>query len=139
MLTLSERERAFLMRRRGGHLATADRTASPHLIPVCFAVSSHKLYSAIDEKPKRGVLLKRLRNIAENPRVAFLADHYEEDWSRLGWVTIDGCAELLEGGREHEAAKALLKDRYAQYASMKLGTVISIEISRVRSWGNLDG
>jgi PPOX class probable F420-dependent enzyme len=139
MLTLSERERAFLMRRRVGHLATADRSASPHLIPVCFAVSSHRLYSAIDEKPKRGGLLKRLRNIAENPRVAFLADHYQEDWSRLGWVTIDGCAALLEEGREHEAAKALLTDRYAQYASMKLGTVISIEIASVRSWGNLDG
>jgi hypothetical protein len=53
-------------------------------------------------------------------------------------VTIDGCAVLLEGGREHDAAKALLKDRYAQYASMRLGTVISIEIARVRSWGNLD-
>jgi len=136
---MSELERAFLMRRRVGHLATADRSASPHLIPVCFAVSSHRLYSAIDDKPKRGELLKRLRNIAENPRVAFLADHYDEDWSRLGWVMIDGCAVLLEGGREHDAAKALLKDRYAQYASMNLGTVISIEIARVRSWGNLDG
>ena len=139
MLTLSELERAFLMRRRVGHLATADRSASPHMIPVCFAVSSHGLYSAIDEKPKRGGLLKRLRNIAENPRVAFLADRYDEDWSRLGWVMIDGRAELLEGGREHDAAKALLKDRYAQYALMNLGTVISIEIARVRSWGNLDG
>ena len=139
MLTLSELERAFLLRRRVGHLATADRSASPHLIPVCFAVSSHRLYSAVDEKPKRGGLLKRLRNIAENPRVAFLADRYDEDWSRLGWVTINGCAMLLEGGREHEAAKALLKDRYAQYGSMTLGTVISIEIASVRSWGNLDG
>ena len=113
MLTLSELERAFLLRRRVGHLATADRSASPHLIPVCFAVSSDRLYSAIDEKLKSGGLLKRLRNIAENPRVAFLADHYDEDWSRLGWVMIDGRAGLLEGGREDEAAKELLKDRYA--------------------------
>src|ERR1700692_789175 len=117
MLALSELERVFLMRCRIGHLATADRSASPHLIPVCFAVSSHRLYSAIDEKPKRGRSLKRLRNIAENPRVAFLADHYDEDWSRLGWVMIDGRAALLDEGREHEAAKALLKGRYAQYAS----------------------
>jgi PPOX class probable F420-dependent enzyme len=139
MLAPSGPERAFLLRRRIGHLATADRSASPHLIPVCFAVSHDRLYSAIDEKPKRLGLLKRLHNISENPCAAFLADRYDEDWSRLGWVMIEGRAELLEAGREHDAAMTLLRDRYAQYASMNLGTVISIEIVRVRSWGNLDG
>jgi PPOX class probable F420-dependent enzyme len=135
---LSEIERAFLMRRRIGHLATADLSGSPHLVPVCFVVSPDRLYTAVDEKPKRGGLLKRLRNILENPRVAFLADHYDENWSRLGWVMVNGRALLLEQGPEQARANALLENRYEQYARMNLGTVIAIEIVHVRSWGDLN-
>ena len=139
MSVLSEIERAFLMRSRIGHLATADLSGSPHLVPVCFVVSPGRLYTAIDEKPKRGGLLKRLRNISENPRVAFLADHYDADWSRLGWVMIDGVASILEKVSEQERPLVLLRNRYPQYASMNLGPVIAVKIIRVRSWGNLHG
>jgi PPOX class probable F420-dependent enzyme len=138
MAGLAERERAFLLRCRVGHLATADRSASPHLVPVCFAVLGDRLYSSIDQKPKRGGLLKRLRNIAENPRVVILADRYEEDWSRLGWVMVHGIASILEDGPEWEKALDALAQRYSQYRSMTLGTVIAVEILRARSWGNLD-
>ena len=135
---LSAAERAFLSRRRTGCLATADRAGKPHLVPVCFAVADDALYTAIDEKPKTGSALKRLTNILENPAVAFLADHYEEDWSRLGWVRLDGTAELLPGGIERDSAIRLLRSRYPQYASMQLSTVMAIRIAHVRSWGELE-
>ena len=40
---LSERERQFLANCRVAHLATADRHAVPHVVPVCFAVRGNTL------------------------------------------------------------------------------------------------
>lgn len=135
---LSETERTFLVRRRIGHLATAGHSGKPHLVPVCFVADAEALYTAIDEKPKSGHFLKRVQNILENPNVAFLADHYEEDWSQIGWVRIDGTAELLSDGPQRDRAIQLLRSRYEQYEAMELSAVIAIRIIQVRSWGNLN-
>src|SRR5580700_3009786 len=108
---LSERERRFLADRMVAHLATADARAVPHVVPVCFAIGDDTLYITIDEKPKRvtATRLKRLTNIAENPSVAVVADRYDADWTRLGWVMLRGRAETLSGGSEHARAQALLR------------------------------
>jgi PPOX class probable F420-dependent enzyme len=137
---LSEEHSRFLASRRVGHLATADARAMPHLVPVCFAVAESSVYITIDQKPKGNPLaLKRLRNIVENPATAFVADRYDEDWSRLGWIMLRGPAEILTGGPEHDRAQALLRSRYPQYRGMQLDDlpVIAIRMARVTSWGNL--
>ena len=137
---LSEHEARFLASRRVGYLATADRRAVPHLVPVCFVASEAALYITIDQKPKGDVgALKRLRNIIENPVAAFVADRWDEDWSRLGWVMLRGPAEILADGAEHDRAQALLRSRYRQYQGMELAglPVIAIRIERVTSWGDL--
>jgi len=138
---LSDRERRFLATRRVGHLATADERGFPHVVPVCFAISEDTLYVTIDEKPKRsgGARLKRVRNIEQNPNVAFVADRYDDDWTLLGWVMVRGRAEILIGGSEHDAAQALLRVRYPQLAAMEIGklAVIALRLERVTSWGNL--
>ena len=67
---------------RVARLATADAGGRPHLVPVVFAVEGDRVYSVVDAKPKRTTALRRLRNVAENPCVALLVDHYEEDWAR---------------------------------------------------------
>jgi PPOX class probable F420-dependent enzyme len=137
---LSEHQARFLAGRRVGYLATADARATPHLVPVCFVVSDGALYITIDQKPKGDPrALKRLRNIIENPAAAFVADRYEEDWTRLGWVMLRGPAEILGDGVEHDRAQALLRSRYPQYRGMELDglPVIAIRIERVTSWGNL--
>jgi PPOX class probable F420-dependent enzyme len=137
---LSEVQARFLARRRVGHLATADGRGTPHLVPVCFAVSEGALYITIDQKPKGDFrTLKRLRNITENPVAAFVADRWNEDWTRLGWVMLRGPAEILADGDEHDRAQKLLRSRYSQYRGMELDTlpVIAIRIERVTSWGNL--
>src|SRR5262247_4554155 len=125
---LSEREREFLADRRVAYLATADRRAAPHVVPVCFALHGETLYITVDDKPKRvsGRALKRIRNIAENPAVAVVADRYDEDWTRLGWVMLHGRAEILTEGTEHDAAQALLRSRYTQLASMQIARLAVI-------------
>ena len=137
---LSEQQARFLASCRVGHLATADARATPHLVPVCFVVSEGALYITIDQKPKGDPrALKRLKNIIENPVGAFVADRYDEDWTRLGWVMLRGPAEILAQGAEHDRAQALLRSRYRQYQGMELAglPVIAIRIARVTSWGNL--
>ena len=138
---LSARERAFLDGRRIGHLATADRSAVPHVVPVCFGLAEDRLYITIDQKPKRdrGRPLKRLSNITDNPRVAIVFDRYDEDWRRLAWVMLHGRAEILAAGSEHDRAQSLLRSRYRQLDAMQIGQlpVIAIDIERVASWGDL--
>ncbi len=138
---LSDRERRFLASRMVGHLATADAGANPHVVPVCFVLSDSTLYITIDEKPKRshGAPLKRVRNILENPSIAFVADRYAADWTMLGWVMLRGRAEILAGGSEHARAQALLRARYPQLNAMRIAElpVIAVRLERVTSWGNL--
>jgi PPOX class probable F420-dependent enzyme len=139
VLMLSSAELAFLAARRIGYLASADRRAVPHVVPVCFAVADDALYVAIDEKPKSGRPLKRLRNIVDNPAVAVVVDRYDEDWTRLGWVMLRGRAEILGGGTEHDEAQAVLRLRYPQLRAMRIADrpVIALRIERTTSWGDL--
>ena len=138
---MRDEERRFLDHIRVGHLATADATAVPHVVPVCFAVTGMTLYIAIDGKPKRGPAagLKRLRNIAENAAAAVVVDRYDEDWTRLGWVMLRGRAEILSGGDEHRSAQAVLCARYAQLRAMQLdgNPIIALRIETTTSWGDL--
>jgi len=124
---------------RVARLATVDARGSPHVVPVCFASAGGRLYTPLDEKPKRTPpeRLQRARNIAANPNVQLLIDRYEEDWSRLAFVQLRGKAALLHpGAAEHSSAVAALREKYRQYQTMALETlpVIKIEVERVLTW-----
>jgi PPOX class probable F420-dependent enzyme len=136
---LTDAARRFLESRRVAHLATADAHGAPHVVPVCFVLAEAMLYITIDDKPKSGAPLKRLRNITENPTIAVVADRYDEDWTRLGWVMVQGPAEILAGGTEHDTAQALLRARYPQLAAMDIARlpVIALRIAHAASWGDL--
>ena len=139
---LTNQTRGFLDNRRVARFATADLGGQPHVVPICYAVSNDTAYFTIDEKPKRstGKPLKRISNLQQNPHVALVVDRYDEDWTQLGWVMVQGKAALLEGGKEHTKAQRLLKARYPQLEGMQIGDlpVIAIRIKRVVSWGKLD-
>jgi PPOX class probable F420-dependent enzyme len=139
---LTDRERRFLLAERVARLATADAAGRPHVVPVCYALDGDTVYFTIDEKPKRrpGARLKRLANLRANPVAALVADRYDEDWSRLGWVMVQGRAEVLDAGPEHDAAQMCLRARYPQLAAMRIEglPVVAVRIEHVASWGRLE-
>jgi PPOX class probable F420-dependent enzyme len=134
----TEPELDFLNRTRVGRLATADGAGQPHVIPVVFATDGQKLYTPLDDKPKRVApsQLKRVRNLLENPKVAFVADEYDEDWTRLAWVLVKGTGTMVEKGEAHATGIRLLQEKYPQYERMPLKDrpVIVITPSHVTSW-----
>ncbi len=120
-VSLTDDQRAFAERQRIGHLATADLSGVPHVVPVCFAIVGDLFYFVIDEKPKRDPhRLRRLRNIVENPSVALVLDQYDEDWTRLAFLLVHGHAELVTDRNEYGKGLERLRHRYPQYVNMDL-------------------
>ncbi len=137
-----ERVRDFLTHARIARLATADIAGVPHNVPLCFWFDgARRFYFVIDEKPKRLTRggLKRMRNIAANPQVALVIDHYEEDWSRLAYVLVHGVARLVDDPGPYEMVLRSLRDKYPQYRAMALdparNPMVVIEAARVHQWG----
>ena len=127
--------RERVMAARVARLATVGVSGAPHLVPFCFAGEGDVLYSAVDAKPKRTGRLQRLRNTARDPRVSVIVDHYEEDWTRLWWVRLDGHARQLPSGPEAERATALLVAKYPQYQERPpAGPVLRIDVERWTGW-----
>ncbi|HEY2663026.1 MAG TPA: TIGR03668 family PPOX class F420-dependent oxidoreductase [Candidatus Binataceae bacterium] len=134
--------RDFIDRARVAHLATASAGGAPHNIPLCFAFDGARFYFAIDQKPKRqnGLMIKRMRNIAENPKVALVIDHYEENWHELAYVLVFGRAAVIAAGAEYQTLLACLRKKYSQYRTMDLeaqrNPIVRIEPESVHVWGS---
>ncbi|MEV4264191.1 TIGR03668 family PPOX class F420-dependent oxidoreductase [Kribbella sp. NPDC049584] len=124
--------RARVAAARVGRLATVGSDLRPHVVPVTYAVHGDELFIGIDQKPKTTTALKRLRNIAGNERVAVLVDEYDEDWTHLWWVRVDGVARVVASDA---AAVALLVAKYPQYeADPPRGPVIAIRADGWSGW-----
>lgn len=120
---------------RVARLASRTPQGAPHLVPVTFSLEGDTVWWVVDDKPKRTRALARLANIAADPRVSLLVDHYEEDWEALWWVRADGVATLEV--EEHEARRALslLGARYEPYrARPPGGPVVRVDVYRWRWW-----
>jgi PPOX class probable F420-dependent enzyme len=160
----SEEARRRFAAARVARLATAGADGAPHLVPIVFAVARagdrDLIYSVVDAKRKRTVALRRLVNVAANPAVSVLVDHYEEDWGALWWARADGVGRVLgerdtkadadadadagagadadagagagSDAEESERAIALLARRYPQQRAV--GAVLAIEVRRWSGW-----
>jgi PPOX class probable F420-dependent enzyme len=135
-----ESARALFAKARVARLASVGEDGAPHVVPIVFALDGDLLYSAVDHKPKRTRRLRRLANIAANPRLSLLADHYEEDWTRLWWARADGVGRIVEAGVEFERAVGALVERYEQYAGQPpAGPAIVVEIGHWSGWSAAEG
>jgi PPOX class probable F420-dependent enzyme len=147
---LTQAELDFLAAARTAVLGTTAPDGRPRLVPICFAHGGTeipiRIYTPLDEKPKRAPDphdLARVRDIMANPLVSLIVDRWSEDWTALGWLRIDGRADLVEPGDtrslEHPSAVASLRLKYPQYADHRLEArpLIRVVVERARSWGNL--
>ena len=120
-----------LAQARIGRLATVTPEGRPHVVPVCFALHDGRIYTAVDAKPKATRALQRLENVRAHGRASLLVDHYEEDWTQLWWVRVDGAAAI----EDSEPGLDALTAKYAQYRDQRpAGPLIAIAPERWRSW-----
>jgi PPOX class probable F420-dependent enzyme len=116
-------------------LGTTRESGSPHVVPITFAVETESVYSMVDQKPKSTTALQRLANIAAHPAASLLVDHYEDDWTRLWWVRVDGTAAVSDDVATLTTARTLLQSKYPQYRDQPPdGPVISVTITGVTWW-----
>ncbi|MBI2167974.1 MAG: TIGR03668 family PPOX class F420-dependent oxidoreductase [Actinobacteria bacterium] len=124
---------------RVARLATTAADGQIRIVPCAFALVGAAVddvvYSAVDHKPKQTRELARLRDIEERPAVALLIDHYEDDWTQLWWVRLQGRGRVLRAGDERELAVARLTTKYPQYQAQHLdGPVIAVDVDTWRGW-----
>jgi PPOX class probable F420-dependent enzyme len=118
-----------------GRLATVRSDGHPHVVPICFVITDDVVYSAVDHKPKRHRHLQRVSNITATGTASLLVDEYDDDWSRLWWVRLDGRARLVDDAAEAELAIRLLSDKYPQYRDQPpSGPVLAVEVERWVGW-----
>jgi PPOX class probable F420-dependent enzyme len=91
-----------------------DEEGAPRVLPVTFALAEGRIWSAIDQKPKRTREPARVRLLRRNPRVALTVDRYSDDWDQLAWVQVLGRIEILNLA-EGPAGLAALTAKYEQY------------------------
>jgi PPOX class probable F420-dependent enzyme len=134
---------------RLARLATVDLECKPHLVPVVYVYDNDRdfYFIPIDEKTKRSrpENLKRVKNIKENPNVALLIDEYNEDWTRLYFIMIQGRASIIGGKKKldqnemslFKKAHNLLRNKYPQYQKIGIGKYgILIIPQKVIAWKN---
>jgi PPOX class probable F420-dependent enzyme len=144
---LTDDDRALLADARRAILATIAPDGHARLVPVCFVVdpASPVLYTPLDDKPKAvddPTALARVRDIAGDDRASVLVDRWDEDWTRLAWLRLDGRAALLApDDARHPGIVAALRARYPQYATHRLETrpIIAITVERATRWSVANG
>jgi len=146
MAGLSRKQFTAFNEARTAVLATVSTDDRPRTVPICFVLGiapdgAPAVYSPIDDKPKIDedpLALARVRDISARPAVSLLIDRWDEDWTRLGWLRVEGRAKVID---PHPDVVAALRAKYPQYADHRLESrpMIQITIERVRSWGTLAG
>ena len=131
----AEEMRERVERARSGVLSTVTAEGRPHAVPCCFVLYGDLVYSAVDAKPKSTLALRRLDNLAANPAACLLVDRYDDDWSKLWWIRVDGTARVLIDCDERDHALDLLAAKYHQYQETRPpGPVIALDITAWRAW-----
>jgi PPOX class probable F420-dependent enzyme len=109
MAALDGRLARFVAAQRCVHVATADPTGRPHVVPISPILDDGRVCFASERDTKK------VRNILANPVVALSFDEYTEDWPALRLVVIHGEADVLSAGPEFSRLRGLLYRKYAQY------------------------
>ncbi len=121
---------------RVAHLGLLDDRRRPRVLPVTFAVAEDRIWSAVDDKPKRvaGEELARVRFLRANPLAALTVDRYADDWADLAWVQILGTVEILQASRAPAALAGLIA-KYEPYRRLPpSGPLLALKPERCLYW-----
>jgi PPOX class probable F420-dependent enzyme len=123
---------------RVARLGMVDLEGAPRVLPVTFAVAEGRIWSAIDQKPKRAGEPARLRFLRREPRAALTVDRYSDEWEELAWVQVLGRVEIVdatEGGVGIEALRA----KYEPYRDQAPpGPLLALRPERYLWWRAAD-
>ena len=115
-----------------------DEKGAPRVLPVTFAVAEGRIWSAIDDKPKRAGEPARLRFLRRDPRAALTVDRYSDDWDELAWVQVLGSVRILDVA-EGADGLAALSAKYEQYREeAPPGPLLALEPERYLWWRAAD-
>jgi nitroimidazol reductase NimA-like FMN-containing flavoprotein (pyridoxamine 5'-phosphate oxidase superfamily) len=139
-IALDEREQAELLGTHGvAVLATVAAGNLPVPLPVWYVVDDGVIYLRTPPSTKR------LRDLAENPQVAFLV-HGGQAWADLYGLLISGRAEHVSDPDQRQRISHLMAERFAELRPAALPTkiadhyaepvVLRIAAERTVSWAN---
>lgn len=136
MARMDEQEmRRRFAQARVSRIGTIDERGRAHMVPIVHVLDGDTLYSSTDAGPRP---VKRLRNLARDPRATVLVDDYDEDWARVWWVRARGTGRAIEGGPEWEHAQRLLHEKYPQFGDTPdeegAGPVMAIDVEEWTGW-----
>jgi PPOX class probable F420-dependent enzyme len=115
-----------------------DEEGAPRVLPVTFALAEGRIWSAIDNKPKRAGEPTRLRFLRRDPRAALTVDRYSDDWDELAWVQVLGSVQILDVA-EGTDGLAALSAKYEQYREeAPPGPLLALEPERYLWWRAAD-
>ncbi|MFU8817634.1 MAG: pyridoxamine 5'-phosphate oxidase family protein [Pseudomonadales bacterium] len=144
---------ALLARWPVGRLATVAADGRPHQVPVVFVADAERLYTPVDGKRKlmdgRPGTLARVVHVRARGYASLLLDAYDDDWSQLWWLRLDGPARVVTvgaavaGDADSVAASfqwvaTALREKYPQYRHVApfsgAPTLIELHWQRVAAW-----
>ncbi|MFX0195342.1 MAG: pyridoxamine 5'-phosphate oxidase family protein [Candidatus Hodarchaeota archaeon] len=132
MVRMSPEEIAYIKKQKVARLTTISKKGIPHAVPVCYAFDGKMFYTGAARESKKG------RNLIENKNVCLIIDnYYDDDWSILDGVLIQGNGEFLDEGRAN-VGRRLLTERYVQYQTylpLTTNPIIGVKPLNVVSWG----
>ena len=123
---------------RVGRLGLLDAEGAPRVLPVTFAVAEGRIWSAIDQKPKRAEKPARVRFLRRDPRAALTVDRYSDDWDELAWVQVLGRISIVEVA-DGRAGLDALRAKYEPYRSESPpGPLLALQPERFLWWRAAD-
>jgi PPOX class probable F420-dependent enzyme len=123
---------------RVGRMGLLDEEGAPRVLPVTFVVAEGRIWSAIDQKPKRAGEPARLRYLRRDPRAALTVDHYSDDWEELAWVQVLGTVRILDLA-EGALGLGALSAKYEQYREKRPpGPLLALRPERYLWWRAAD-
>jgi PPOX class probable F420-dependent enzyme len=123
---------------RVARLGLLDEEGAPRVLPVTFAVAEGRIWSAIDQKPKRTEEPARLRFLRRDPRAALTVDRYSDEWDQLAWVQVLGRVEILEIA-DGPGGLVALREKYKPYRDQAPpGPLLALQPERYLWWRAVD-